>query len=180
MSANTTNTPEAERDQWCTPPQIFQWFHRRFQFAVDLAATDENALLPNFFTRDTDALARPWARLFPGRAGWCNPPYSNVAPWLEKARSEAGQGFTTVLFIPSPDGGRYYGQHVFGVASELIHIVGRVAYLNTEGDPQPGNRWGSCIVIYRAHDLGHTRYSHLWREDIIPARRGRKTKQVAA
>lgn len=62
----------------------FDQFHSRFRFTIDAAAAPHNARLPRFWTRTDDALSQPWA----GERVWCNPPYSNIRPWVEKASHE--------------------------------------------------------------------------------------------
>lgn len=52
-----------------------------FRFTLDAAATAENSKLPRFCK---DGLVESWA----GERVWCNPPYSNVRPWVEKAMAE--------------------------------------------------------------------------------------------
>jgi len=161
-----SNTPAEAKDEWRTPPFVFAWAARRFAFSVDLAANDENALCDRYLTRDRNALSRPWAPLFGEGAGWCNPPYSAIDAWLEKAIIEARQGFTTVFLIPTPNGEQRYADHVLGVASELVFITGRLAFRTPAGEPITGNTRGSCLVAYRAHDLGNTRYLHVLRDDM--------------
>ena len=155
--------PDA-KDEWQTPPWLFDWLDQRFEFGTDLAATAANALLPVFITLEDNAIATDWASL-PGPA-FCNPPYSNIEPWLRKAREAACDGLTSVFLIPTPNGEEHYGFHVFGAASEVIFITGRLAFINTQGKPQSGNTRGSCIVIYEGHSLGDTRYRHVWRDEI--------------
>lgn len=62
----------------------FAPLHERFRFTIDSAASPTNARLERYWTIDDDALAQSWA----GERVWCNPPYSNILPWVEKAHSE--------------------------------------------------------------------------------------------
>lgn len=62
-------------------PEDFAPWQARFGFTIDAAASPSNALLPRYWTRETDALAQDWW----GERVWCNPPYSNLRPWVEKA-----------------------------------------------------------------------------------------------
>lgn len=64
-----------------TPRSLFDPLHDCYRFTVDAAASPENALLPRFWTRADDAFTRSWK----GERVWCNPPYSDIEPWLEKA-----------------------------------------------------------------------------------------------
>lgn len=169
---------ESPGDEWRTPPFVFEYINRQYGFVVDLAATDENTLCEDWFTRQRDALTSPWHE-FNG-PGFLNPPYSKVAPWLAKARAEAARGFTTVCLIPTPNGERVYDEHVIGKASELIFITGRLSFIALNGKPKDGNSRGSCFVIYRGFDLGYTRYSHIDRDVMLGAVTSWRNGEVAA
>lgn len=55
-------------------------------FDLDVAATADNTKAPAFYVADTagGGLFWPWR----GRV-WCNPPYSDIRPWIAKAHEEA-------------------------------------------------------------------------------------------
>lgn len=63
-----------------TPPELFEPLNQRFQFTLDAAASAANAQCERYYTLADDALKRPWF----GRV-WCNPPYSDLAAWVDKA-----------------------------------------------------------------------------------------------
>jgi len=159
-----SQTPTAERDEYRTPPYIFRWLDREFAFDLDLAATEDNALCVNFFTQADDSLLQRWHGA--ARRGFCNPPYSRVAPWLSKAIEEGERGFTSVFLLHAPNGEKYWGDYVFAVASELRHITGRLSYLRPDGGVAYGNMRASCVVVYRGFSLGDTRYRHFWRDHL--------------
>jgi DNA (cytosine-5)-methyltransferase 1 len=162
-ATNPSKTPLVDRNEWRTPPFVFAYMNRRFNFDIDLAASAENALCETFITEDLNALVDvEWHQ--GNKVGWLNPPYDNITPWLRKAIAEASLGFTTVCLIPLDNGEARYGAHVHGVASEVINITGRLAYLRPDGTPVSGNNRGSCFVVYQAHNLGHTHYGHVRRE----------------
>lgn len=75
---------EASVDDRALTPDDFSAFNRRFRFTVDAAATPENAKLRRFWTKAENGLLQPWA----GERVYCNPPYSDIAPWVRKAWSE--------------------------------------------------------------------------------------------
>lgn len=157
-----SKTPPEEKDEARTPPFVFAFAKRRFAFDIDLASTAANAVCPWYLTKSSDALSLEWHKL--GKVGWLNPPYSDTSPWLKHAVEEAGKGFTTVMLIPTPNGESQYGQYVIGHASEVIFIDGRLSFLRPDGKPMSGNPRGSAFVIYRAFDLGCTRYAGVARD----------------
>lgn len=71
-------------DNLSTPPEVFDPLNERFGFTLDACALTNNAKLPRFFTPEQDGLSQPWTR----ERVWCNPPYSDIEPWLEKAWTE--------------------------------------------------------------------------------------------
>jgi phage N-6-adenine-methyltransferase len=70
-----------------TPRELFDRLHAEFTFTIDAAASPENALLPRFWTKETNALDQIWI----DERVWCNPPYSAIPHWIAKANSETLQ-----------------------------------------------------------------------------------------
>lgn len=65
-------------DEWQTPTWLFQALDREFYFTLDGAATPQNALCRRFCAADA---AMPWS----GERVFCNPPYSNIEPFVKAA-----------------------------------------------------------------------------------------------
>lgn len=145
MAQHNSKTPVNERDEWRTPPWLFRWLHRRFRFQMDMAASLDNALCDLWFTREENALGREWA-LFAQR-GFCNPPYSDIDPWIDQAIAEMSQGFLTVMLFPSPNGEERFAP-VFQHATEIIDIVGRFSFLRPDGTEVGGNTRGSSVYVF--------------------------------
>jgi len=61
-----------------TPRKFFADLHARYSFTLDGAASPDNALLPCFSTEDAPV---SWS----GQRVFCNPPWSNVRPFVEMA-----------------------------------------------------------------------------------------------
>lgn len=145
MAQHNSTTPTEDRDSWRTPPWLFAWLDDRFNFDVDLAADKRNWLCPLFYTKEDDALSQDWRAK--GGRGFLNPPYSKIDPWVEKAVLAQVCGFLTVMVMPSCNGEDRF-QHVFSYASEIIDIVGRVAFLTPDGKEVKGNTRGSSVYIF--------------------------------
>lgn len=177
-----SNTPKELKDRWCTPQWVFDYVDNLFGFNVDLAADDENTKCEMWYDEGIDALSYRWHRGTKS-IGWCNPPYSNIAPWLEKAWEEARAGFTTVLLVPTPNGEAHYQNYVFGKASEIIFIDGRIAFEAADyftikgkngkpdkhikkGEAVAGNTRGSCLVVFNRGYEGVTSISTVRRDDM--------------
>ncbi len=81
-----------------TPRDFFDPLHAHYEFTIDAAASADNVLLPRFWTRADDALRKDWT----GERVWCNPPYSNIPGWVEKASKERARGCPlSVLLLPA-------------------------------------------------------------------------------
>lgn len=77
-----TKTTEKERKelrtQWGTPRWLFNRLNEQFMFTVDVCAVSWNAKLPYFVDPQSNGLDPVhWSERI-----WCNPPYSDPAPWL--------------------------------------------------------------------------------------------------
>ncbi len=171
-----SNTPQNLKDRWRTPDWLFDYVDRLFDFDIDLAADDENTKCETWYSEEVDALNHRWHQST-SKKGWCNPPYSDITPWLEKAWEEARAGFTTVLLVPTPNGENHYRDHVFHKASEIIFINGRIAFeaaddFVSNGKPVKkgysvaGNTRGSCLIVYNRSYQGTTSISTIDRDDM--------------
>lgn len=68
-----------------TDPVYFASVEERYgKFTLDAAAAPHNAKAARYFTLEDDGLSRSWA----GARVWCNPPYSNLGAWVQKAWAE--------------------------------------------------------------------------------------------
>lgn len=88
-------------DEWVTPQDLFDQLHAEFDFQIDLAANPANTKCDYFFTKEHNAIERPWRSH--AERGWCNPPYSRglCAKFIAKAAEERRKGFLTVMLLPS-------------------------------------------------------------------------------
>jgi phage N-6-adenine-methyltransferase len=82
--AEKPKNPPGESDEFYTPWERFNPWHEEFRFTVDVCATAESAKVPRYYDIAADGLKQSWA----GERVWCNPPYSDIAPWVRKAHNE--------------------------------------------------------------------------------------------
>jgi len=78
------------RQDWCTPQAIFDKMHAEYRFTLDGASDGTNGLLPRASTAEKPI---PWA----GERVFCNPPWSNIAPFVEQAKNAK----CAVLLVPA-------------------------------------------------------------------------------
>ena len=162
-----STTPLYKRDSWQTPNWLFSWADKRYNFDIDLAADSANKKCKNYIDKEANSLQISWAER--GVSGWCNPPYSRTGDWLSKAWHEAQKGMKIVMLVPTPNGENHYRDYVFGKASEVIFINGRIGFETpTDGKPQEvkGNTRGSCFIVYNRKYPEHTSLSTVDRDHI--------------
>ena len=128
-------------DEWTTPQEIFDELNSEFEFNLDPCSTDENHKTPFYITKRLDGLTQNWG-------GWrvfCNPPYSDIGRWVEKAYREGHKDNTlVVLLIPARTDTRYFHDYILN-RSEIRFIKGRLKFGNQKNNaPFP-----SMVVIFR-------------------------------
>jgi len=64
------------------------------RFTLDVAACDAAHWAQTYYSKEEDGLTSPWAG-----AVWCNPPYSDIRPWVSKAWEEFDHGERDVSSI---------------------------------------------------------------------------------
>lgn len=80
-----------------TAPEVFGPLNDRFGFTLDVAAAEHNAKCVRYFDIRADGLRQSWA----GERVWCNPPYSNIGAWVEKAWAEQQNCPLIVMLLPA-------------------------------------------------------------------------------
>jgi hypothetical protein len=88
---------EVTDDRATHPRHFADITDRHGPFTLDVAATAANTKCARFFDVDGDGLAQSRA----GERVWCNPPYSDIAPWVAKAWAEHDQADLIALLLPA-------------------------------------------------------------------------------
>lgn len=175
-----TKTPEDIRDLWSTPQWVFDYFNAEFNFGLDVAASSLNTKVRSaYLTEEDDALSKCWADCVdPNKSNiaWCNPPYSNITPWMKHAEFEAKNlGLTTVLFVPNTTDSGWWPRN----ASEVRQICGlevegkrnksgRIGFVRADtGEEQRGNNKGSCLIIFSPFTLGNMTTKYIGIEELL-------------
>lgn len=89
--------PVDEVDDRATPFDLFTHLDRKHRFTVDVAAAPHNTKCARYFTREEDGLHQSWA----GESVWCNPPFSDIKPWVQKAWAEHRTATGIVMLLPA-------------------------------------------------------------------------------
>lgn len=88
-------------DYWCTHPDVFDAYNKKYSFKVDLACRENNKLCDIGLTEQRNSLNFPWHAVLSaaGGWGWLNPPYSDPLPWVIKAVEEQKKGASLVMLL---------------------------------------------------------------------------------
>lgn len=154
-----TNPKVDERE---TAPAFFAPLHREFRFTIDVAATAENTKLDRFYSIEDDGLAQSWA----GERVWCNPPYSDIRPWVIKAwdewrenRLERGPQLIVMLLPANRTEQKWWSEQVEPFRDNPLFplrtrfIEGRVRFIAPGADgigPNERPPFGCVLLIWSA------------------------------
>ena len=145
-----------DRNAWQTPKYVFHWLNLRFKFDIDGCANGDNALVKlyfgdggladDFLNFNLDALKGGLSRA----SIFVNPPYSNVTPFIKRAKVLCNDGHLVVMLLNNDKSTQWYQNHIHGVANEVIDIVGgRIAFIHPVTKQEiKGNSKGQMIVVF--------------------------------
>lgn len=129
-------------DEWSTPQNLYNELDAEFHFNLDPCANEENHKCENYYSKSDDGLIREWG----GYRVFCNPPYSGIKEWCEKAYNEVfyGDCELVVMLVPARTDTKWFHEWCYGKA-EIRFIKGRLKFGGaTNNAPFP-----SILVIYR-------------------------------
>ena len=101
-----------------TPIEFIRVVESRFgRIKVDLAATEKDAKADRYITQEQDSLSQHWHHRFGSLFLWLNPPFNNVAPWVEKCLLESQKGARILLLTQASVGSNWFAEYIFGHAN---------------------------------------------------------------
>lgn len=103
LGFNITNHPQQvgkrgasdSVDERITPDAIYGPLHTEFGFNLDAAANCANRKCREYYDIGGNGLAHSWVDY----RVWCNPPYSAIRPWIEKAWAEHRAGCPVIVML---------------------------------------------------------------------------------
>lgn len=147
-----SNTPENIRDLWQTPPEVFAYFQDHYNLKVDIAAVPEVALCNTYVTPQQDALKQDWGDIARKAGGgiWCNPPYSLLQPWVDKAVEAAENGATVVMLVHGNYDAKWF-KTMYETCDKIFLLGGgRLSFIRADtGKPADGNKRPSVFAVWR-------------------------------
>jgi phage N-6-adenine-methyltransferase len=142
---------DSNNNEWETTQSLFDILNSEFKFTIDIAASQSNAKLPIFFTRDDNALINEWKGIC-----WCNPPFGDKGTnalkfFVKKGHDEyCKNNNTIVMLVPTRTNTNWWRDYC-SKAKEIRFITGRPNFKGcTHGLMQP-----LAIIVFAPH-IGET------------------------
>lgn len=132
----------SKTEEWATPQNFFDAVNYEFALLWDVCATDTNAKLPFYWTKEQDGLKADWS----GKRVWCNPSYgSQIGKWVAKAAT--GGAELCVCLLPARTDTRWFHHYISGnPRAEVRFIKGRLKF----GGSKNSAPFPRMLVIFRA------------------------------
>lgn len=139
MSGHTPHKQTPARDAWSTPPEIAQYWVDRYFLQLDVCASATNHKCGDYYTAQDDGLAQPW-----DRRAWCNPPYSDIMPWVQKALESKHY---TVLLLPARTDSKWF--HAITSSDRVSWFLsrGRIRFVPAEGVKASSPNHGNAVFV---------------------------------
>jgi phage N-6-adenine-methyltransferase len=137
MAKMPAQKPATSEQVVCTPPEFLAAVKNRLnisKFAWDLAASEDNTVTDiGYYDEDADALKQNWKIRIEGNHtavnwAWCNPPYSNLEPWVEKAWRESLEGAHVAMLVPASVGSNWWRDWVRNKAY-ITYLNNRIKFV---------------------------------------------------
>jgi phage N-6-adenine-methyltransferase len=167
------------RQEWQTPAAFRLAVRAEFDLVLDVAATQANTVAPFYYDAELDGLARPWfgalnyvasqaqegARVLCDQRGavWCNPGFSNLAAWVQKAIYEVGQhqSATAVVMALAAVSTKWWRAGI-AAGMEARLLSPRVQFDPAPGVPRSSNPREVALLIFRSPGQGSARPPYIW------------------
>ena len=131
----------SKSNEWATPLDFYKELDNEFHFNLDPCSDDTNYKCEKHFTLADDGLSQNWG----GYRVFCNPPYSDISKWVEKAFREGHKDNTiVVMLIPARTDTRHFHDYILH-RSEVRFVKGRLKF----GDGKNSAPFPSMVVIFR-------------------------------
>ena len=108
------------RQSWQTPPAFFERLNDEFHFTMDGASEPGNGLLDKASTAE-DPLSWEGERVF------CNPPWSNIKPFVELAATAN----LAVLLVPARTNSRWF-HRALELGAEVRYFLGKPKFVGAK------------------------------------------------
>lgn len=132
-----------ESDKWETPQEVFDYLDAvHGPFNLDVCAEPCTAKCESYISFEQNALVQGWETS--GKA-YCNPPYSNPMPWVQKAIEEKDKGVTTCMLLPADVSTKWF--RLMAQNSLYYFWRGRISFLYKGKKTHPA-KFGSVVALF--------------------------------
>lgn len=132
--------PGFTSDSRATPPELYAALDAEFGFTLDPCPLDASATAGASLW-GKDGLRADWR----GHRAFCNPPYSDIAPWLAKAL----EADLAVYLLPVKSDMRWWHDYAMR-ANEVRFVRGRLRFGGMSG----GAPFASVVLVFSAARRG--------------------------
>ena len=131
----------SETNEWGTPQKFYDKLNDEFYFTLDPCSTHDNHKCDKYFTIEDDGLSQEWSN----DVVFMNPPYGReIKLWIQKAYEESLKGAVVVCLIPARTDTTYWHNYIFGKASEIRFVKGRLKF----GDGKNSAPFPSAVIVF--------------------------------
>lgn len=144
MAKNIDVHFSSKSNEWSTPQDFFDKLNEEFKFTLDPCASESNYKCEKYFTQAENGLEQSWE----GETVFMNPPYSDIAKWVEKAFLESKKPNTIIVgLMPSRTDTKYFHKYIYNQA-EIRFIKGRLKF----GGSKNSAPFPSMIVVWKGNE----------------------------
>lgn len=147
-------------DTWATPwPFMASLRMSGYKFDCDVCASELNAKAEYYIDRETDALSSVSWTVLMNNAGvktprngftfFCNPGYSNVLPWCEKAHYEAQKNNATTCILAHDNFCGPWFRYAYRKNARILLLYPRIQFLPPAGVKKSTNMRCSILLVFR-------------------------------
>lgn len=129
-------TSDLNKNDWCTPPWLFERLNNVFGFTLDGAANRENALC-DFFSSNFNAY------MYQDHTIFINPPFNNIEPFL----TSNSKNFICLLLPFRPETKLWH--KLIWLNATIFVFNKRIQYIHPETKKEvKGAAFPSCLVFF--------------------------------
>ena len=133
-------------DDWETPKELFDRLNKKYKFTLDPCCQESTAKCETYYTIEDDGLSKHLG----GHRVFMNPPYSDITPWVKRAKEDwrqAERAELIVALLPAWTDREWFHDYVYNHA-RIEFLRGRVKFLK-QGRPYKSPKFGCMLVEWR-------------------------------
>jgi phage N-6-adenine-methyltransferase len=179
--------PHRSKQNFATPENFLAAVKHHLgitEFAIDLAAEEDNAVAEYWYDVEMNALVQTWAFGPADSWNWLNPEFGDITPWVRRAWEEQLRaGAQTAVLVPAGVGSDWWRDWVHEKAYVLL-LNGRLCFIKdwaTTIDPASVKRGDDppqcykqpplypkdcCLLLYEATEPSRWYEVWEWRKEI--------------